>query len=101
MLFTFLMLSPRLLLTLHLNLAVCSTPCNIHARVEVGDNVSGGVCLIWNSDDEGTSIGQDCWSAEQRGRFVNRSLRLNHPGTYQVWVASEKILSNSVTVEVR
>src|SRR4051812_35075047 len=85
----------RLLLTLHLNQRVCSSPCRLSSRIEVGDNIRGGVCLVWDSPDEGTSAGQDCWSAEQRGRFVNREMTLRAPGTYQVWVAAEKVLSNT------
>jgi hypothetical protein len=82
-----------------LDKAVCSAPCKVQARVEVGDNVAGGVCLIWTIDE--LPAGQDCWAAQQRGRFVNRELRFTEEGIYQVWVASDKILSNAMTVEVK
>lgn len=89
----------RLLLTLHLSLNVCSNPCHPIARIEVGDNVRGGVCLVWDGDEAGA--GQTCWQAELYGRFVTKTLNLRNPGTYQVWTAAGNVLSNVVTVEVR
>jgi hypothetical protein len=60
--------------------------------------VRGEVCLIWQNEDE---AGLTCWPAEEYGRYVVKTLNLRAAGAYTVWVASGKIVSNTVTVEVR
>ena len=61
--------------------------------------VRGGVCLVWDGEEAGA--GQTCWQAELYGPTVVKNIKLHNPGTYQVWVAAGKVLSNVETVEVR
>ena len=58
----------------------------------------GEVCLVWMSEDE---AGQTCWNAELYGLTVAKNLKLHNAGTYQVWAAAGRVLSNVGTVEVR
>src|SRR5712664_3652398 len=94
------MVAQRLLLTLALNKTSGFAPLMTTAHITVDDNIRGGVCLVWSSEDADT--GQSCWNAEQKGRTVWQNITLRHSGSYRIWVAAGNVIvSNTVMVEVR
>ena len=74
-------------LLLSLTATVGLSPFHTNAKVHLDDAFRAGtVCLIWESEGEAATPGNDCWTVEDsRQRTWVKPLTLR-TGAYEVWV---------------